>query len=127
MIGLITSLIPGLFKIGDKLIEDKDKKAEYAFKVQEMFFKQMEVLIAAKTYPWVDALVKLAYASEQIIKGLFRPIVSACMMAFAIYCEIYEIELSGVAESILYGTFPAWGASRYAEKKAKKDDNELGW
>lgn len=129
MIGLITSLIPGLFKIGDKLIEDKDKKAEYAFKVQEMFFKQMEVLIAAKTYPWVDALVKLAYASEQIIKGLFRPIVSTAMMGFAIYCEIYEIELSGMAETVLYGAFPAWGASRYAEKKTKKDndDGELGW
>lgn len=128
MLSILSAIVPGLFKIGDKLIEDKDKKAEYAFKVQEMFFKQMEVLIAAKTYPWVDALVKLAYASEQIIKGLFRPIVSTLMMAFAIYCEIYEIELSGMAETVLYGAFPAWGASRYAEKKKKIDDvGDLGW
>ena len=119
MIGLLTSLVPGLFKIGDKLIEDKDKKAEYTFKVQEMFFKQMEVLIAAKTYPWVDALVKLAYASEQIVKGLFRPIGAAIMTGFVIYAEIKGIELSGAVETILISAFPAWGASRHQTKKEK--------
>ena len=121
MIGLITSLLPGLFKIGDKLIADKDKKAEYAFKVQEMFFKQMEALIAAKTYPWVDALVKLAYASEQIIKGLFRPIASAGMLVFAMYCELNAIGLSDGVQAILYGAFPAWGYSRHQCKKKEKE------
>ena len=128
MISLFTSLIPSLFKLGDKLIVDEDKKAEFAFKVQEMAFKQMEQLTNAKTYPWVDALVKLAYASEQIIKGLFRPIASACMLVFAMYCEINLIELSDGVQAILYGAFPAWGISRHSEKKNKeKDEGELGW
>jgi len=127
MLGLLSAVIPGLFKIGDKLIEDKDKKAEYAFKVQEMFFKQMEVLIAAKTYPWVDALVKMSYAAEQIIKGLFRPIASALMLAFAMYCEVSAIELSDGVQAILYGAFPAWGASRHIDKQKKKVIEDDDW
>jgi hypothetical protein len=129
MISLFTSLIPSLFKIGDKLIADEDKKMEFAFKVQEMAFKQMEQLINAKTYPWVDALVKLAYASEQIIKGLFRPIASACMLAFAMYCEVSTIELSDGVQAILYGAFPAWGASRHIDKQKKKKviDEDEDW
>ncbi len=129
MFSLLTSLIPGLFKLGDKLIEDKDKKAEYAFKVQEMFFKQMEVLIAAKTYPWVDALVKLAYASEQIVKGLFRPIGAGVLTGFVIYAEYQGIELSPTIEALGAAAFPGWMASRHVEKgkKKKDDEGELGW
>ena len=128
MLSLFTSILPGLFNLGGKLIEDKDKRAEYAFKVQEMAFKQMEVLINAKSYPWVDALVKLAYASEQIIKGLFRPIGAALMTGFVIYAEVYGIELSGATEAILAAAFPGWMTSRHMDKaKAKKDDSDLGW
>lgn len=119
MIGLLASLIPGLFKIGDKLIVDKDKKAEYAFKVQEMLFRSMEVMLSTKTYPFVDALVKLSYASEQIIKGLFRPVVSAAMMGFEIYFAYKGIDIPDVLDITLTAAFPAWGASRYAEKQAK--------
>ncbi len=127
MISLFTSLLPSLFKLGDKMITDVDKKAEFAFKVQEMAFKQMEVLIGAKTYPWVDGLVKLAYASEQIVKGLFRPIGAALMTGFVIYAEVKGIELSGAVETILISAFPAWGASRHSEKKAKKDESVDPW
>ena len=124
MLSLFTALIPGLFKIGDKMIEDKDQKAEYAFKVQEMAFKQMEVLIGAKTYPWVDALVKLSYAAEQIIKGLFRPIVTGIGFAFGLYFELNDIAISGTVEAILFGSFPAWGVSRHVEKGKPKDQWE---
>lgn len=116
MLSLFAALLPGLFKIGDKMIEDKDQKAEFAFKVQEMAFKQMEVLIGAKTYPWVDGLVKLSYAAEQIIKGLFRPIVTAIGFGFGLYFELNNIEVSGTVEAILFGSFPAWGVSRHVEK-----------
>jgi len=119
MLSLFTSLIPSLFKIGDKLIVDQDKKAEYAFKVQEMMFKQMEVMLNVKTFPWIDALVKLSYASESIIKGLFRPLGAAALTGFAIYADIYGINLSEGVELILYGAFPAWGVSRHTEKKDK--------
>ena len=124
MLSLFTALIPGLFKIGDKLIEDKDQKAKYAFQIQEMAFKQMEVLLSVTSYKWVDALVKLSYAAEQIIKGLFRPIGSALMTGFVIYAELNDIALSPMVEGILISAFPAWGASRYKEKTSKKDKPE---
>ena len=122
MLSLFTALIPGLFKIGDKMIEDKDQKAEYAFKVQEMAFKQMETLLSVTTYPWVDALVKLSYASEQVIKGLFRPIITAVAFGFGVYFELNNIEVSALVESILFGSFPAWGVSRHIDKKKPKDE-----
>lgn len=122
MLSLFTALIPGLFKIGDKLIQDSDKKAEYAFRVQEQAFKQMEVLIGAKTYPWVDALVKLSYAAEQIIKGLFRPILASVALGFGIFFELTGIEVSPLVEGVLFGSFPAWGVSRHVEKGKPKDE-----
>ena len=128
MISLFTSLIPSLFKIGDKMIVDKDKKMEFAFKVQEMTFKFMEVMLNVKTIAWVDALVKLSYAMENIIKGLFRPIGAALMTGFAIYAEVKGIELSATVEAILVGAFPAWGVDRHLDKKKpKKEPIEDDW
>ena len=116
MIGLV-SLLPSLFKLGDKLIEDKDKKAEFANNIATK-------LLDTSTYKWVDALVKLAYASEAIIKGLFRPIGAACMMAFAIYAELTSIELSESIQVMLYGSPLAWGYSRHKEKQKSSYEDE---
>ena len=130
MLGLLTGILPGLFKLGGKLIEDKDKRAEYAFKVQEMAQTLAFKLLETKSYPWIDGLVKLAYASEAIIKGLFRPIVSALSLAFVAYCDYKGIPLSQLVEGIMASLFPAWGASRLKEKMKQKqleDDNEIGW
>ena len=131
MIGALLSLAPGLFKLGGKLIEDKDKKAEYAFKVQEMMQTLAFKLLETKTYPWIDGLVKLAYASESIIKGLFRPVVSALALAFVAYCDYKGIPLSQLVEGIMASLFPAWGASRLKEKLVKKKqidyDDEESW
>lgn len=116
MINILASILPSLFKLGDKLIEDKDQKAEFAFKTQEMAQQLALKMLDVKTYPWVDALVKLAYASEQIVKGLFRPLVSAAGLVFVAYCEISGITLSPAVETVLISLFPAWGVSRYKEK-----------
>ena len=126
MLGILTSALPGIFKLGGKLIEDKDKKAEYAFKVQDMAHDLALKMLDVKTYPWVDALVKLAYASEQIIKGLFRPLFSALALCFVAYCEFKGIELSGMVEGVMVSLFPAWGASRHASKNKKQlvEDDE---
>lgn len=120
MISLLTSLAPGLFKLGGKLIEDKDKKAEYAFKVQQMMHDLAFKLLETKTYPWIDGLVKLAYASEAIIKGLLRPIGAAIMTGFVIYAELNGIPLSGTVEAVLLAAFPGWMTSRHVEKGKKK-------
>jgi len=125
MMALLTSLLPSLFSLGGKLIEDKDKRAEFAFKVQEMAFKQMEVLISAKTYPWVDALVKMAYASKQIVKGLFRPVVSAGLFVYGMINpdmlqQLHALGIAGDAGIVgVFGAFPAWMKSRHDEKKKK--------
>ena len=127
MINAILGLVPGLFQLGGKLIEDKDKKNEYAFKVLEMTHELSLKLLDTKTYPWVDALVKLSYAAENIIKGLFRPIASVGAALFVAYCEMKGIELSPMVEGVFVSLLPAWGLSRYKEKKSKVETGELGW
>jgi hypothetical protein len=130
MIGMVLqTILPGLFNLGDQLIEDKDKKAEYAFKVQQMYFDMAVKLLDTKTYPWIDGVVKLAYASTAIVKGLIRPVGSLGAMVFVAYCSINGIELSDTIETIMVALLPAWGVSRYKEKMSKKDEdtNDIGW
>jgi hypothetical protein len=117
-------MLPSLFKLGDKLIVDQDKKQEFAFKVQEMMNNFAIQMLQTKTYPWIDGLVKLAYAGEAIIKGLIRPLGALGMLAFAIYAETHSIELSEGIQAILYGAAPAWGFSRHQEKKRKKVEED---
>ena len=124
MLNVLMGLLPNIFKLGGKLIQDADKRAEFAFRVQEMVNAFMMKMLETKTDPWVDALVKIAYAGESIIKGLFRPLGSAAMFVFAIYAEIEGIALSEGVQAILYGSFPAWGASRHIEKGKKKKEED---
>jgi len=119
MLQALTSLIPGLFKLGSELIEDPDKKTEFAFKTQELYSTLATKLLETKTYPWVDALVKLAYASEAIVKGLIRPLGSFALAGFAAYCQVKGIELSDAVATLLYGSPAAWGVSRHIEKREK--------
>lgn len=119
---ILGSIVPSLFKMGDKLIEDKDKRNEYAFKAMELTNDMALKLLDTKTYPWIDALVKLAYAGEAIVKGLLRPLGSLVLAGFAAYCDIKGIELSGAVETLLYGSPLAWGYSRHQEKKKVSDD-----
>jgi hypothetical protein len=123
-------MIPGMFKLGGKLIEDKDKKAEYAFKVQEMMQALAFKLLETKTYPWIDGLVKLSYAAESIVKNLFRPVASAGLFLYAMANpEMLEqlhamgaIGDAGIAG--MFGAFPGWMASRHSEKKKKPVDDD---
>jgi len=119
MIGLLTSFLPSLFNIGGKMIEDKDKKNEYAFKVLEMSNQVILALVNTKTVPWVDALVKLSYAGDAIIKSLFTPVLTAVGFGFGLYFELNHIEVSTTVEMILFGSFPAWRVARQKEKNAK--------
>lgn len=125
MIQLLAGLIPGLLKLGDKLIVDKDKKAEYAFKVQEMSQELAFKLLETRTYPWVDALVKLAYASTQIIKGLFRPLMSGALLVWVMVDPgvLDRLQALGdvgqLAIAAIFGSFPGWMVSRHQEKKKK--------
>lgn len=115
-----SAIITGLISIGKEFVEDKDKKNEFADKA-------MDRLLGTTTYKWVDALVKLSYASEQIIKGLFRPIGSMLLAGFAAYCSIKGIILPEAAQVLLFGAPVGWGLSRHTEKKNQKHDVPEGF
>jgi len=118
---MIPGIILGALKLGSELIEDKDKKNELAFKT-------MEKLLESKTYRLVDALVKLAYATEIITKGLIRPLGATALMVFGIYAKANGIETGDLVDAACFGSLPAWGVSRHQEKiqKAKKKPSEEG-
>jgi len=122
MIGALISMIPNMFKLGGKLIQDADKRAEYAFKVQEMMQDFMKTMLQTKTYPWVDGVVKLAYAGDAIVKGLIRPLAAGGMMVYAIYAQTHGIVLPEAVEIMLYGALPAWGVDRGLDKRKKKKE-----
>jgi len=115
---MITAAVLGLASTFiDKFIEDKDKKAEIA---ESMMVKMLDT----QTYRWVDALVKLSYAGEQIIKGLVRPLGSFAMACFGAYCAYKKgIQLDPTVQTLLFGSPVAWGVSRFAEKKRQLDED----
>ena len=121
MLSALLSIVPGLFKLGGKMIEDKDKKNEYAFKVLQMTQDLSLKMLDVKTYPWIDGLVKLSYAGEQIIKGLIRPIGSLALTGVVIYCAIRGIDLPDSLDVVGSAAFPGWMASRHVEKSKKSD------
>lgn len=121
MFEAVAGLFGTLFSIGGKMIVDKDKKNEYAFKVLEMANDLASKMLATKTYPWIDGLVKLAYAADAIIMKLLRPLGAAALTGVVIYCDIVGIELSGTIEAIGMSAFPGWMASRHVNKQKKLD------
>lgn len=119
---MILNLIDAALSIGKELVEDKDKRAELAFQT-------MNTLLTSKSYRWIDGLVKLSYATEQIIKGLVRPLVSTGMFVYGVLnpdvlAQLHELGTVGdVGVAAMLGSAPAWGYSRHKEKqKSKKED-----
>lgn len=118
----IVAAISAIARIGDKFIEDKDKRTEFAYKAQELAFKSMEVMLTTKTVPWVDATVKILYA----LKAFFRPVVGGLMTAFGAWAHVKGMDL-GALHAVFDGAFPAWGVSRAVEKVKKRDKDEDEW
>ena len=108
-----------------KAIPDADKRMEFAFKTQEMMNQFMVHMLQTKTYPWIDGVVKLAYASEHILKGLLRPVGALLMFAYGVYAQTNNIALDELTQSLLFGAPIAWGVSRHAEKKRKPLETEF--
>lgn len=116
-IPIIGEIFSGLLGIGKELIEDKDKRAEFSFRVAELQIKLAEKLLTMQTSPWVDAAVKLLYATKELIVPLFRPVVSGAMAGFVGYAQVKGITLSPAVEAAFAGAFPGWIISRHIEKK----------
>ena len=112
MIGIIESALG----IGMKYMESQDKKEQLALDT-------VKAMLTSKTYRFVDALVKLAYAAEQITKGLLRPMFSVGMFIYGlnnvdVMKQLIELGIVGeAAVGAIFGSAPAWGYSRHKEKQ----------
>lgn len=101
-----------LIKLGSEYIVDKDKVIEFQFKAMELRQQQAVSLLATKTHPFVDALVKLMYAFQIF----WRPMVATFMTGFGAYAHYKGIDMDVALHAIFDGAFPAWGASRHVHK-----------
>lgn len=116
-------LVAAALSIGKELIEDKDKKADLAYQT-------MDKLLASRTYRLVDAVVKLAFAAEQITKGLVRPLVSCGMFVYGVLNPdvLQQMHALGAAGDLgiaaMMGSAPAWGYSRHKEKQKKPQKSD---
>lgn len=116
----VDDVLASLFNLGKSYIDDKTKQMEYAEKVAELGIQLQTTIIQDKTSPFVDGIVKLMYASKDVILPLFRPIGSALLSAFAAYCAYKKIDLGGLGV-IMGSAFPGWMGSRAIEKLTDKD------
>lgn len=121
MFGWLTTLISPVANIADKLVMDKDKYAELQFKRVELKHDKEMKLLETTTTPTIDAWVKLLMAFKDVILPMFRPVGSAAMSGFAIYCRIEGIELPPTAEALMAAAFPGWMTSRHMGKKKEQD------
>lgn len=115
MISLITGIVGGLVKLGDKMIVDEDKRIEYAYKTQELTFNMLESLVTMRTVPWVDAFVKIL--STFVV--LARPLGTFAMTCLGIYGHVVGWDIPETVHLMLDGSFPAWGAAREVHKSRK--------
>lgn len=116
------SAINAVKDLAGEYIEDKDKRNELNFKLQELEFKLRESLLTTKTTPKTDAFVKILIAFRDIILPMLRPVGAACMTAFGMYCHYKGIPLDGATQVVMDGAFPAWGASRHVHKSREEEE-----
>jgi len=114
-VSAVANAFSSLLGLGSELIEDKDKRNEFNYKMFELQQQVVMTLATTTTTPWVDALVKLLYA----VNSLWRPIVGASMTIFGAYMHFKGTPMDTTAQVIFDGAFPAWGVSRHIEKRGK--------
>jgi hypothetical protein len=119
------SLIDNISSLAGEFIEDKDKRNDLMFKVKELEFSLRETLLATKTNPYVDGFVKVLIAFRDIILPMMRPLGAFYLSYMGV--DIAQAELAaGDDISALSGgltaAFPAWGASRHANKKHEETE-----
>lgn len=104
-----------LIQLGSEYIVDKDKLIEFQFKAMQLKQEQAVTILATKTNPFIDALVKLMYAFQIF----WRPLVGMLMTGFGAYCHYKGIDMDVALHAVFDGAFPAWGVSRHVEKQKK--------
>ena len=120
-----TSLIDSISGLAGEFIEDKDKRNELMFKVKELEFSLRESLLATKTNPWVDGFVKVLIAFRDIIIPMLRPLGAFYLSYMGVDIAQAELAAGGDVSALsggLTAAFPAWGASRHANKNKEQEE-----
>lgn len=107
-----------------EFIIDDDLRAKLDVEIKNIQLEHDRALLDTITTPRVDAFIKLLIAFKDIIIPMFRPIGSACMTGFFVYCTYYHIPLDNGLELILGGAFPAWMTSRHVHKSKSIETNQ---
>lgn len=116
---IVLSTIPKILSTIDKSVQDKDLAAQLQQRTVEATLQLMEKAVQTETVPWVDALAKLIVVTVTAFKGLMRPLLGAAMTGAAIYMQVKGIQAPDWLDAVLAAAFPAWMASRHAEKVRK--------
>jgi hypothetical protein len=116
----ITAAITAVTGLVSEFIEDPDKAKEIDLELQRLQLEIDKELLRTGTNTWVDPFVKFLIAFRDLIIPLIRPLGSAAMTGFALYCAMNDIQLSGATEAILVAAFPGWMTSRHIHKKQEK-------
>lgn len=117
------SLGNNLIGLAREFITDKDKAIEFEYKAKELERQWQTTLVTTKTIPWVDATIKLMYASV----AFWRPAVSAFALVWGMVfpekiMALHEMGPAGDAAIVsIYGSFPGWMMSRHKEKEKKAE------
>lgn len=113
---LIAELLRGIVSVGDQLIEDKDKKAEFASEVAKLHAELIGKLVSTPTVPWVDALVKLIYTLGDVGLKWLRPVGGIALTGVGVYLHLKGIAIPEYMQAALDMAFPGWMLSRHLEK-----------
>lgn len=127
IIGAVADVFSDLIGLGKELIEDKDKRNEYAFRLAELRVQLAEKMLTQQTHPKADAAVKLLYAFKEILLPMMRPVGS---LLLALWGASHPEQIKWLHDNLgtlgdgtilsIFGAFPAWGVSRHIEKNRKQ-------
>jgi len=100
------------FSIIDQLVDDGDLavKLKHEFQIK---------LLTTKTEGFVDGLVKILMAFRDIVLPLLRPLGAFYLSYMGVDMATAELAAGGDMSALSTGlstAFPAWGASRHANK-----------
>jgi hypothetical protein len=109
----VAGIFKGLTGLASEFIEDKDKRNEFNLLIKQAENQLTIAIITQETVPWVDALVKLMYASLSFA----RPVGGFAMTAFAGYLALKQIPVPKELLILFGSAGPAWGLSRHISKK----------
>lgn len=116
---IVLGVVPKLLSVIDKSVQDKDLATQLQQRTVEATLQLMEKAVQTETIPWVDAIAKLIVVTATAFKGLMRPLLGAAMTGAAIYMQVKGIQAPDWLNAVLAAAFPAWMASRHAEKVRK--------